>query len=174
MIDRTKSDIEIEKLVSLKREELMADFGIGNDEVDHYKILESGRVSQSEKGKITLVFLGLTELHRQLIQASMLNLGYNVVALGEATKADFQAGKEYGNNGMCSPAYFVTGQLINYLKHLRDEEGLSTEEIIRDYAFVNSGACGPCRFGMYEAEHAVTLRNSGFEGFRTIFFLAKT
>ena len=30
------------------------------------------------------------------------------------------------------------------------------------------------KFGMYEAEHAVTLRNSGFEGFRTIFFEQKS
>ncbi|MFQ5723403.1 MAG: activator of (R)-2-hydroxyglutaryl-CoA dehydratase, partial [Terriglobia bacterium] len=31
-------------------------------------------------------------------------------------------------------------------------------------------ACGPCRFGMYEAEYRLALRNSGFDGFRVVLF----
>ncbi|MCY7361182.1 MAG: activator of (R)-2-hydroxyglutaryl-CoA dehydratase, partial [Ignavibacteria bacterium] len=33
-----------------------------------------------------------------------------------------------------------------------------------------AGACGPCRFGMYEAEYRLALRNSGFDGFRVLLF----
>jgi predicted nucleotide-binding protein (sugar kinase/HSP70/actin superfamily) len=86
------------------------------------------------------------------------------------SKADFQAGKEYGNNGQCNPTYFTVGALVNYLKDLRDRQGLPTDKIVRDYVFVTAGACGPCRFGMYEAEYRLALRNSGFEGFRVLLF----
>ena len=39
-----------------------------------------------------------------------------------------------------------------------------------DYVFITAGACGPCRFGMYEAEYRLALRNSGFDGFRVLLF----
>ena len=174
MISRTKHKTEIDQLVELKREELLTATGLTDEPVKHYMLPEERRISKSESTKVTLLYTGLTKVIRTLTQASMVNLGYNAVPLPISRKADFHTGKEFGNNGMCSPAYFVTGALINYLKQLRDEKGMSTEQICRDYAFVNSGACGPCRFGMYEAEHRLTLRNSGFEGFRTIFFEQKT
>jgi predicted nucleotide-binding protein (sugar kinase/HSP70/actin superfamily) len=88
-------------------------------------------------------------------------------------KADFQAGKEYGNNGQCNPTYFTVGALVNYLKRLRDVEGVPTNRILDDYVFVTAGACGPCRFGMYEAEFRLALRNSGFDGFRVLLFQQK-
>lgn len=59
---------------------------------------------------------------------------------------------------------------MHYLRRLRDEEGLPTEQIIREYVVVMPGSCGPCRFGMYEAEYRLILRNSGFAGFRVIVF----
>jgi predicted nucleotide-binding protein (sugar kinase/HSP70/actin superfamily) len=59
---------------------------------------------------------------------------------------------------------------VNYLKDLRDNQGLSTEEILENYVFVTAGSCGPCRFGMYEAEYRLALRNSGFDGFRVLLF----
>jgi len=36
--------------------------------------------------------------------------------------------------------------------------------------FFTAGACGPCRFGMYEAEYRLALRNAGFDGFRVLLF----
>jgi predicted nucleotide-binding protein (sugar kinase/HSP70/actin superfamily) len=50
---------------------------------------------------------------------------------------------------------------------------MSTEQIIRDYFFITAGACGPCRFGMYEAEYRLALRNAGFDGFRVMLFQQK-
>ena len=47
---------------------------------------------------------------------------------------------------------------------------MSKEEILEKYVFVTAGACGPCRFGMYEAEYRLALRNSGFDGFRVLLF----
>ena len=86
------------------------------------------------------------------------------------TKADFQAGKEFGNNGQCNPTYFTVGALVNHLARMRDEQGVLVEQILRDHVFVTAGACGPCRFGMYEAEYRLALRNSGFDGFRDLLF----
>ena len=86
------------------------------------------------------------------------------------TKADFQAGKEFGNNGQCNPTYFTVGALVNHLARMRDEQGVLVEQILRDHVFVTAGACGPCRFGMYEAEYRLALRNSGFDGFRVLLF----
>ena len=36
--------------------------------------------------------------------------------------------------------------------------------------YVTAGACGPCRFGMYEAEYRKALRDSGFQDFRVLLF----
>ena len=105
-----------------------------------------------------------------MILAGLEGLGYNVALVPTPVKPDFQAGKEYGNNGQCNPTYFTVGALVNCLKRLRDEEGLPTEKILEDYLYITAGACGPCRFGMYEAEYRLALRNSGFDGFRVMLF----
>ena len=82
----------------------------------------------------------------------------------------FQTGKEFGNNGQCNPTYFTVGNLVQFLQGL-EEKGLSKQEIVDKYVFFTAGACGPCRFGMYESEYRLALRkNSGFEGFRVLLF----
>ena len=113
-----------------------------------------------------VLFGGLTLRHDQLIKAAMEGLGYRIEMIPTPVKPDFQAGKEYGNNGQCNPTYFTCGALVNYLKGLRDDGGVSTGDILKNYIFATAGACGPCRFGMYEAEYRLALRNSGFDGFR--------
>jgi predicted nucleotide-binding protein (sugar kinase/HSP70/actin superfamily) len=76
-------------------------------------------------------------------------------------KKAFQLGKEYGNNGQCNPTYFTVGNLVQFVQNL-EEKGLTKQEIIDRYVFITAGACGPCRFGMYEAEYRLALRNAGF------------
>lgn len=121
----------------------------------------------------TLLFGGFTFRHEYLIAKHFERLGYNVSPLPTPNTDAFQKGKEYGNNGQCNPTYFTVGNLVQYLQHLRDVEGLSVEEIERDYFFITAGACGPCRFGMYEAEYRLALRNAGFDGFRVMLFQQK-
>ncbi|MBI4462985.1 MAG: activator of (R)-2-hydroxyglutaryl-CoA dehydratase, partial [Acidobacteria bacterium] len=65
--------------------------------------------------------------------------------------------------------YFTVGNLVQYLQQL-EEKGLSKQEITDRYIFLTAGACGPCRFGMYEAEYRLALRNSGYDSFRVILF----
>jgi len=136
----------------------------------HFKRPQERVFTARERASVTLLIGGLTVRHDLLMVAAVEGLGYRVQALAVPAKADFQAGREYGNNGQCNPTYFTVGTLVNHLKRLRDEQGMTTEQILADYAFVTAGSCGPCRFGMYEAEYRLALRNAGFDGFRVLVF----
>ncbi|MEE9384606.1 MAG: hypothetical protein V3V08_14470 [Nannocystaceae bacterium] len=126
-----------------------------------------------QKAHTTLLFGGLTFRHDRLIQGVFRSLGYKAEVVPSPNVEAFQKGKEYGNNGQCNPTYFTVGNLVQYLEHLRDDDGLSPKQIIESYIFLTAGACGPCRFGMYEAEYRLALRNAGFEGFRVLLFQQK-
>jgi len=141
--------------------------------IGHYIRPVERPFTRAERERVTCLFGGLTARHDALILAAFRGLGYRGARIPTPTKADFQTGKEYCNPGMCNPAYFTVGALVNYLKRLRDDAGLSTEAVLRDYAFVTAGSSGPCRFGMYESEFRLGLRNSGFDGFRVLAFQQK-
>ena len=81
----------------------------------------------------------------------------------------FQTGKEFGNNGQCNPTYFTVGNLVQYFSSWR-KKGVPRKEILDNYVFFTAGSCGPCRFGMYEAEYRFALKNAGFDGFRVLLF----
>lgn len=117
----------------------------------------------------TILFGGLTWKHELLIKGALEALGYRCEYLPTPDFRSFQTGKEYGNTGFCNPSYFTVGNLVKYLQGL-EEKGLSKKEIMERYIFVTAGSCGPCRFGMYESEYRLALRNSGFDGFPVIAF----
>ncbi|MBI4874281.1 MAG: activator of (R)-2-hydroxyglutaryl-CoA dehydratase [Acidobacteria bacterium] len=124
---------------------------------------------KAERAHTTVLFGGLTWKHESLIQGVLEGLGYRAEPLPTPDVAAFQTGKEFGNNGQCNPTYFTVGNLVQFLQEL-EEQGLSKREIIDRYVFFTAGACGPCRFGMYESEYRLALRNSGYEGFRVLIF----
>ncbi len=144
--------------------------GRNGEPVRHYRRPMEFRFGPEDRGRVTLLFGGLTRRHDLLIQAAAEGLGYRIEVLPTPTKADYQAGREFCDNGMCNPTYFCAGSLINRLRQLRDEEGRSVEDILRNYAYITAGSCGPCRFGMYESQYRLALRNSGFDGFRVVLF----
>ncbi|MBM3810991.1 MAG: activator of (R)-2-hydroxyglutaryl-CoA dehydratase [Acidimicrobiia bacterium] len=115
------------------------------------------------------MFGGLTWKHEKLVHGAFEALGYKAEIVPSADVAAFQLGKEFGNNGQCNPTYFTVGNLVQYLQKL-EAQGLTKQEIIDRYIFLTAGACGPCRFGMYEAEYRLALRNAGFDGFRVQLF----
>ncbi|MBZ5564879.1 MAG: activator of (R)-2-hydroxyglutaryl-CoA dehydratase [Acidobacteriia bacterium] len=125
--------------------------------------------TRSQRDHTTILFGGLTWKHEKLILGALEGLGYKAEAMPVPSKKGFQLGKEYGNNGQCNPTYFTVGNLVQYLQSM-EEKGLTKQEIIDRYVFFTAGACGPCRFGMYEAEYRLALRNSGFDGFRVLLF----
>lgn len=123
----------------------------------------------AERDRVTILFGGLTWKHEWLIRAVFESAGYKVELLPTPDVAGFQLGKEYGNNGQCNPTYFMVGHLIKYLQGL-EAAGLSRQEIVDNYVFFTAGSCGPCRFGMYEAEYRLGVQNAGFDGFRILLF----
>jgi predicted nucleotide-binding protein (sugar kinase/HSP70/actin superfamily) len=126
--------------------------------------------TKSEKGKITLLIGGLTMAHDYLISGGFRSLGYNVVPLDAPDYEALRAGKEFGNRGQCNPTYFTVGNLVKFLLHVKEKEGLTSQEIVDKYVFLTAGACGPCRFGMYVTEYRKALRDAGFDGFRVMLF----
>ena len=125
--------------------------------------------TKSQRDHTTILFGGLTWKHEKLIHGALEGLGYKCEAVPVPNKRAFQLGKEYGNNGQCNPTYFTVGNLVQFAQSL-EEKGLTKQEIIDRYVFFTAGACGPCRFGMYEAEYRLALRNAGFDGFRVLLF----
>ncbi len=123
----------------------------------------------AERDRVTILFGGLTWKHEWLIRSAFESAGYKVELLPTPDVAGFQLGKEYGNNGQCNPTYFMTGHLIKYLLGL-EAKGLTRQQIVDNYVFFTAGSCGPCRFGMYEAEYRLAVENAGFHGFRVLLF----
>lgn len=156
--------------LAAERERMMREEGISVGPIKHFKRPTEKAFTRSERGQVTIWIGGLTLRHDELVKAGLEGLGYKIGLIPMPVKADFQAGKEFGNNGQCNPTYFTVGSVVNHLKRMRDEEGIPTEEILANHLFVTAGACGPCRFGMYEAEYRLALRNSGFDGFRVLLF----
>jgi predicted nucleotide-binding protein (sugar kinase/HSP70/actin superfamily) len=163
-------DDPIRRQLAEERARLLREAGLGGGPAAHFKRPVERPFTRAERDHVTVLFGGLTMRHDQLIFAGLRGLGYKPAMLPVPSKADFQAGKEYGNNGQCNPTYFTVGNLVNHLKEMRDRQGIATERILSDYVFVTAGTCGPCRFGMYEAEYRLALRNSGFDGFRVLLF----
>lgn len=159
----------LDAAVEAERLRLMKEAGLDH-QIRHFKRPREKNFTRQERGKTTIWFGGLTMRHEHLILAGLEGLGYKVGIIPTPAKADFQAGKEYGNNGQCNPTYFTVGAVVNHLKKMRDEENVPLDRILEENVFITAGACGPCRFGMYEAEYRVALRNSGFDGFRVLLF----
>jgi predicted nucleotide-binding protein (sugar kinase/HSP70/actin superfamily) len=126
--------------------------------------------TRAEKEHITLLVAGLTMAHDYFVQGALRGIGYHVQALECPDNAALRVGKEFGNRGQCNPTYFTVGNLVKFLRVLRDKHGMSAKDIISNYVFLTAGACGPCRFGMYVTEYRKALRDAGFDGFRVVLF----
>ncbi len=139
------------------------------EQLDQFRLPSPKPFTAAQRSSTTLLYGGLTLKHEQLLKACLENLGYRCEHLPTPDLDAMQIGKEYSNNGQCNPTYFTVGNLVKYLQKLH-REGMSRQEIIDNYVFLTAGSCGPCRFGMYEAEYNNALRNAGFGGFRVLLF----
>lgn len=137
--------------------------------VQHYHRRPDRPFLAEERSRTTILFGNLTPKHDALIEAVFRGNGYLCQALPLPTRACYDIGKEFCNNGLCNPNYYTAGNLIQYLRQLK-REGWSTEDIIDRFLYFSIGGCGPCRFGMYESEYKLALENAGFPGFRVLTF----
>lgn len=158
----------IQQRIAEKRNAMLAEAGL-KKEAHHFQRPKENPFLKSQRSTTKILFGGLTWKHEKLIQAAWEGLGYLAEPVEVPDVKAFQLGKEYGNNGQCNPTYFTVGNLVQHLQKL-EEKGMSKQEIIDKHIFITAGACGPCRFGMYEAEYRLALRNSGFDGFRVVLF----
>jgi predicted nucleotide-binding protein (sugar kinase/HSP70/actin superfamily) len=159
----------IQQRLAEERARLEREAGLPKKELHHFKKPTEKPFTKEQRGQTTLLFGGLTWKHEKLVHGALEGLGYRAEAVPTPNVRAFQTGKEYGNNGQCNPTYFTVGNLVQYLQTL-EEQGLTKQEILDRYVFFTAGACGPCRFGMYEAEYRLALRNAGFDGFRVLLF----
>jgi predicted nucleotide-binding protein (sugar kinase/HSP70/actin superfamily) len=160
--------LNVPQLVSTERTRLRVCAGLPHVPL-HYRRPAERPFTAAERNTVTILLGGMTSIHDRLITAVFDTCGYQSENLPPPDLEAFQLGRQYGNVGQCNPAYFTVGNLI---KHLRSVEatGLSRDAIVDRYVFFTSGTCGPCRFGMYEAEYRLALRNAGFNGFRVLTF----
>ena len=100
--------------------------------------------SAAERPTTTILNGGLTLAHDEFVAAALKGIGYNTRAMEVPDTESLRHGKEFGNKAQCNPTYFTVGNLVKELSRLRDEEGMSTQEIIDGYVFLSAGACGPC------------------------------
>ncbi|MHC4550671.1 MAG: activator of (R)-2-hydroxyglutaryl-CoA dehydratase [Planctomycetota bacterium] len=161
-------EAKIRLRVAQERRRLLQEAGLDPEEEPFRRPVELP-FTADQRVRTTLLFGGLTLKHEQLVKGALEGLGYRCEYLPVPDVRSFQIGKEFGNNGQCNPAYFTVGNLVKFLQGLRDA-GVPKERILEDYVFFTAGACGPCRFGMYEAEYRLALRNAGFDGFRVLLF----
>jgi len=164
---QTDFEMEIQSRIDAERARLRAEAGLAR--MHEFKKPVERTFTAAERDRVTILFGGLTWKHEEMIKAVFHGSGYHCENIPTPVVADFQAGKEYGNNGQCNPTYFTVGNLVRHLQKL-EHLGMSRQQIIDNYVFFTAGSCGPCRFGMYEAEYRFALQNAGFEGFRVLLF----
>ena len=164
VLENTES---IQAILEAERNRLRQSAGLV--QIQHFKKPVERSFKAEEREKVTILFGGLTWKHEKLIQSVFKGSGYKCEMIPTPDVAAFQLGKEYGNNGQCNPTYFTVGNLVQYLQNM-ERQGIAREDIINNYVFFTAGSCGPCRFGMYEAEYRFALQNAGFDGFRVLLF----
>ncbi len=162
-----ENDQEIKQRLEAERMRLRKIAGL--DRPDHFHRPVERAFTAEERNRVTILFGGFTWKHEDLIRAVFQGCGYRCEKLPVPDVPAFQLGKEYGNNGQCNPTYFTVGNLVQYLQFL-EKEGVPRKDILDNYVFFTAGSCGPCRFGMYEAEYRFALKNAGFDGFRVLLF----
>ncbi|WP_433964515.1 hypothetical protein [Tunturiibacter gelidiferens] len=166
-IVQTDFEVEIQARIDAERARLRAEAGLAR--MREFKKPTERTFKADERDYVTILFGGLTWKHEEMIKAVFHGSGYRCENIPTPVVADFQAGKEFGNNGQCNPTYFTVGNLVRYLQML-EQQGQTRKQIIDNYVFFTAGSCGPCRFGMYEAEYRFALQNAGFDGFRVLLF----
>lgn len=159
----------IQQMLLEEKKRLEAEYGVEDKKINHFKKPFEKMFTKDQRANTTILFGGLTWKHEKLIKGALEGMGYKTDYIPTADKKAFQLGKEYGNNGQCNPTYFTVGNLVQHLQNL-EAQGIDRQDLIDNYVFFTAGACGPCRFGMYEAEYRLALRNSGFDGFRVLLF----
>src|ERR1700749_623083 len=164
---KISSEADIKARLEAERARLRKIAGL--DQPEHFHRPVERAFTAEQRPHTTILCGGFTWKHEDLIRAVFQGTGYRCEKLPVPDVPAFKTGKEFGNNGQCNPTYFTVGNLVLYLQFL-EKEGIPRQQIPDNYVFFTAGSCGPCRFGMYEAEYRFALKNAGFDGFRVLLF----
>jgi predicted nucleotide-binding protein (sugar kinase/HSP70/actin superfamily) len=159
----------IQRTVAAAASRFEARVGLPPERPPQYRRPPERPFTAEERDRVTVLFGGLPWKHDRLVEATLESCGHLAEALPQPDLEACLIGRQYCNNGVCNPAYFTVGNLVRHLQRL-EATGLTRQEIVDRYVFFTAGACGPCRFGTYEAEYRLALRNAGFDGFRILTF----
>ena len=140
MVQKTV-DRDVEEQIKSFEAGLRGKYGL-TSEVKHFKKPVERPFTKDERDSTTILWGGLTLAHEQLMTAAVEHLGYRVNPIPVPDNESLAAGKEYGNRGQCNPTYYTVGNLVKYLKQLRDQGERDIED---RYVFVTAGACGPIK-----------------------------
>ena len=89
---------------------------LGEDETKYFAAVWPE--AELRMGHFAILVGGLTRKHEEFIRAVFQGSGHRCELLPMPDQESFLLGKEFGNNGQCSPAYFTSGALIQYLRRL--------------------------------------------------------
>jgi hypothetical protein len=129
-IVQTDFEVEIQARIDAERARLRAQAGLAR--MREFKKPVERTFTGPERDYVTILFGGLTWKHEEMIKAVFHGSGYRCMNIPTPVVADFQAGKEFGNNGQCNPTYFTVGNLVRYLQKL-EQEGQTRQQIIDNY-----------------------------------------
>ena len=117
-LTRPRSEEEIQQQLARERARLQSMMGLDSGPVRHFQRPAERPFTAEERGKVTILFGGLTWKHERVIQAVFEGCGYRCEIMPVPDVVGFQLGKEYGNNGQCNPTYFTVGNLVKHLQSL--------------------------------------------------------
>ncbi len=101
-------EVEIQARIDAERARLRAEAGLAR--MREFKKPVERTFTAAERDYVTILFGGLTWKHEEMIKAVFHGSGYRCENIPTPVVDDFQAGKEFGNNGQCNPTYFTVGQ----------------------------------------------------------------
>ena len=119
--------------------------------------------------RVTILFGGFTWKHEDLIRAVFQGCGYRCEKLPVPNVAGFPDRQGVWQQRPVQSDVFH-GRQSGAVSPVPREGRHSRGTILDNYVFFTAGSCGPCRFGMYEAEYRFALKNAGFDGFRVLLF----
>ncbi|MBV9085407.1 MAG: hypothetical protein JOZ62_22250 [Acidobacteriaceae bacterium] len=102
-IVQTDFEREIQARIDAERARLRAEAGLAR--MREFKKPVERAFTGPERDYVTILFGGLTWKHEEMIKAVFRSSGYKCENIPTPVVADFQAGKEFGNNGQCNPTY---------------------------------------------------------------------
>src|SRR5919109_5152256 len=97
MESQTVEKRNVKQILQAERARLSIQAGLV--QLQHFKKPVERSFRAEERDKVTILFGGLTWKHEKMIQAVFQGCGYKCEMIPTADVSDFQAGKEFGNNG---------------------------------------------------------------------------